>query len=39
MKGTSATRAVAWDSDGTLNDPHKSDLTGRDWKLLPITIP
>ena len=29
MKGTSATRAVAWDSDGTLNDPHKSDSTGR----------
>ena len=27
MKGTSATRAVAWDSDGTLNDPHKSDST------------
>ena len=24
---TSATRAVAWDSDGTLNDPHKSDST------------
>jgi hypothetical protein len=31
MKATSATRAVAWCSDGMLDDPQKSDSTGRDW--------
>ena len=28
MKATSATRAVAWCSDGMLDDPQKSDSTG-----------
>ena len=38
-KGTSATRAVAWGSDGRLIDPQKSNSTGRDWRLLLITAP
>ena len=41
MKATSATRAVAWCSDGMLDDPQKSDSTGRDWMAANylITIP
>ena len=34
MKATSATRAVAWCSDGMLDDPQKSDSTFFRWMKL-----